>query len=551
MKRFLVIVTFLLSFKSFSGALSADLVVVNGLIRTMDDKRTVAESLAVLGGNIVAIGSNAHTKKMVGAQTKVIDAKGKLVLPGFNDAHVHMMALGLSLSNITLREAKTQEEFVQRIKTFAEKLPKGRWVQGGRWDHENWLPSNLPTARMIDEVTPHNPVFIVRVDGHMGLANSLALKLAGISRETKDPQGGVIMRDASGEPTGILKDAAMTMVEKIIPPPSSDEKLEYGEKASAHAASLGVTSVQDMSTGRDIGVFQELARQGKVHTRIYGCSPIEDLKRWENTGVHYAFGSSMLRVGCLKGFADGSLGARTAWLFDPYVDDPQTSGLAGAEFPHFATQIAAAEKARLQVFIHAIGDRANASVLDLFEKNADTYGARDRRFRIEHVQHLRQQDIPRFGKLKVIASMQPAHLMDDGRWAAKRLDDKRLKGSYAWRSLLDSGAVLAFGSDAPVVSLNPLLGIFAAVTRQTLDGKNPGGWYADEKITVDEAVRAFTFGSAYGEFQENTKGTLEIGKVADFVILSNDIFTIDPALIQKVKVLKTFVNGNLVFGLPN
>ncbi|MFM9903332.1 MAG: amidohydrolase [Pyrinomonadaceae bacterium] len=532
----------------FGRSVNADLVITNANIRTMDAKRTVARSIAILNGKIIAIGSDADTKGMIGPKTRVIDANGKLVIPGFNDAHVHFMGTGEQLSSVDLRSSKTPEEFVARIKAFAAKLPKGRWILGGQWDHENWTPNNLPTAAMIDAATPDNPVFINRLDGHMALANSLAMKLASVNKDTKDVSGGMIVRDPGGNPTGIFKDAAMSYIGGVIPNPSFEQNLEAATAATEYAASLGVTSVQDMSAGTDMGVYQELMRQGKLKTRVYGCSPLADYKRWSNTGLHYAFGSPMLRVGCLKGYADGSLGSTTAWFFDPYLDDAKTSGLPRAAVTTTMKQdIIDADKAGLQVNIHAIGDRANATILDFYAEVDKTNGPRDRRFRIEHAQHLRQQDISRFGSQKVVASMQPLHLIDDGRWAGKRLDEKRLRGTYAFRSLLDTGAILAFGSDSPVASLNPLFGIYAAVTRRTLDDKNPGGWIPEQKITVDEAVRGFTWGSAYSEFQENIKGMLEVGKVADLIVLSDDIFAIDPVKIGDAKVLMTVVDGRVVF----
>lgn len=547
-----IAITFLLSLAfgvtSAAQALRADLVITNANIRTMDAKRTVARSLAVLNGRIVAIGSDADTRSLIGPATRVIDAGGKLVIPGFNDAHVHFMETGQQLSSVDLRSAKSPEEFVQRLKVFAAKMPNGRWILGGKWDHENWKPNNLPTAAMIDAATPDNPVFIDRLDGHMALANSLAMRLAAVNKDTKDVDGGMIVRDASGRPTGIFKDAAMNYFGAAIPTPSREQRLEFAQAATEHAASVGVTSVQDMSAGTDVGVYQELMRQGKLKTRVYGCSQLADYKRWENTGLHYAFGSAMVRVGCLKGYADGSLGSTTAWLFEPYLDDPKSTGLAGEEITKTPELVLAADKAGLQVNIHAIGDKANATILDIYAKTAQANGDRDRRFRIEHSQHLRQQDIARFGSQKVVASMQPFHIIDDGRWAWKRLDEKRLKGTYAFRTLLDTGAVLAFGSDSPVAPLNPLFGVYAAVTRRTLDDKNPNGWIPEQKITVDETVRAFTWGSAYAEFQDGWKGALEVGKLGDLVILSDDIFTIDPVKISTVKVLTTVVDGRVVFG---
>lgn len=527
---------------------SADLVIVNARIHTMDATRTVVESLASLNGQIVATGPNASTKTLIGPRTRVIDAKGKTVVPGFNDAHVHFLETGAQLSAVDLRDATSPEEFVARLKAFAARQPKGRWIQGGRWDHENWTPNDLPTAAMIDAATPDNPVFIGRLDGHMSLANTLAMKLAGVDKNTKDVEGGLIVRDASGKPTGIFKDAAKDYFDAVIPTSSFSQKLEYAQAATDHAASLGVTSVQDVSAGTSVGVYQELLRQGKLKTRVYACSPLDDFKRWERTGTRYAFGDAMVRVGCLKGYADGSLGATTAWFFDPYIDSPTTVGLARAEVGTTMKQfVLDADRAALQVFIHAIGDRANSSVLDFFNEVARMNGPRDRRFRIEHAQHLRLQDIPRFGAARVVASMQPVHLPDDGRWAGKRLDEKRLKGTYAFRSLLDTGAVLAFGSDSPVAPLNPMFGLWAAVTRRTADGKNPKGWIPEQKITLDEALRAFTWGSAYAEFQEGVKGTLEIGRLTDLVVLSDDIFAIDPNKISDVKVLITVAGGKVVF----
>lgn len=544
----LFIISTLFCQTAFGQKFSADLVITNANVHTMDAKRTVARSLAVSGGKIVAIGSDADTKPLIGTNTRVIDAGGKLVIPGFNDAHVHFLETGAQLSSVDLRSAKTPQEFVQRIKDFVAKQPKGRWILGGQWDHENWTPNDLPTAALIDAVTPDNPVFISRLDGHMALANSLAMKLAGVNKDIKDVAGGMIVRDVSGNPTGIFKDSAEGYIEKAIPDPSFEQQLENAAAASNYAASLGVTSVQDMSAGTDVGVYQELLRQGKLNTRIYGCSPLTDYKRWQNTGLHYAFGSRMLRIGCLKGYADGSLGSTTAWFFEPYLDAPNSTGLPRAEVTNgMKENIVNADKNGLQVNIHAIGDKANATILDFYQNVENVNGPRDRRYRIEHAQHLRQEDIPRFGQLKVVASMQPMHIIDDGRWAWKRLDEKRLKGTYAFRSLLDSGAVLAFGSDSPVATMDALFGIYAAVTRRTLDDKNPNGWVPEQKITVDEAVRAFTWGSAYAEFQDDVKGTLEVGKLADLIIISDDIFTIDPVKIRDARILTTVVDGKIVY----
>ncbi len=546
-KIFAFFLLFAFCLSSSAQTLTADLIVVNANARTMDKSRPTTQAFAVLGGRIVAVGTTAEIKLLAGASTKTIDAQGRLVLPGFNDSHVHFLDGGAGLSSVDLRDAKTPEEFVERIKNFASKLPKGRWILNGNWDHENWTPNALPTAAMIDAVTPDNPVFINRLDGHMALANSAAMRLAGVDKTTKDVAGGEIVRDGAGNPTGVLKDEAMNYVYKVIPAFSFEQKMEYLQAATDYAASLGVTSVQDMSAGTDVGIYQEMLRQGKLKTRVYAVSTLPDWQRWQKAGVRYAFGDPLLRVGGLKGFIDGSLGSTTAWFYQAYLDAPNSTGLPLIE-PAAAREIVRdADKNGLQIMIHAIGDRGNDEVLKIFESVEKENGGRDRRFRIEHAQHLNEGLIKRFADSKVIASMQPYHAIDDGRWAHKRLDEKRLKGTYAFRSLLDAGAQLAFGTDWYVAPLNPMLGIYAAATRRTLDDKNPNGWIPEQKITVEEAVRAYTVGSAFAEFQENAKGAIAAGKLADFVILSDDIFTINPNEIRNTKVLTTVVDGRIVY----
>jgi len=530
-----------------------DLIIVNAVVRTIDPKQPLAEAVAVYRNRIVAVGSTDEIKKMADSSTRVIDAKRRLVLPGFNDAHTHFLSGGFQLSSVDLRDADTPDEFAQRIKVFAAKLPKGRWITGGDWDHERWPNAKLPTKELIDSFTPDTPVFVNRLDGHMGLANSLALKLAGVTRETQDPPGGVIVRDATtGEPTGILKDAAQSFVWKVKTPSSFDEKLAAARAATNYAAKLGVTSVQDMSAGSDVGVYQALLDQGDLLTRVYAVSPLPAWERLARAGVRAHFGSDMLRIGGLKGFADGSLGSTTALFFEPYKDEPNTSGIAGDEmFPDGAmlNRVREADRVGLQILIHAIGDRANDTILSIYEKVESENGDRDRRFRIEHAQHLRAQDIPRFARDRVIASMQPYHAIDDGRWAEKRIGKERAQTTYAFRSLLDSGATLALGTDWTVAPLDPILTIYAAVTRRTLDGKNPNGWVPEQKITVEEAVKAYTIGSAYAEFQETKKGSITPGKLADLVILSKDIFKLDPKEIETARVVTTIVDGRVVYEL--
>jgi len=536
---------------SAAAPLAPDLLVLDATVRTMDTNQPLAEAVAVCGNRIAAIGSTADLRHLAGPKTRVIEAQGRLVLPGFNDAHVHFLSGGLQLASVDLRPANSPQELASRLADYAAKQPAGRWITGGDWDHERWPGAPLPTKELIDQATPKNPVLVNRLDGHMALANSVALKLAGATRDTKDPPGGLIVRDPNtGEPTGILKDAAMGLVSRHVPSATREEKLAAARAATAHAARLGVTSVQDMSGGEDVGIYQELLARGELNTRIYTAWPLPAWEKLGQTGLRAAFGDARLRVGALKGFADGSLGSSTALFFEPYADAPATRGLPAEEmFPAGAMlqRILAADRAGLQVMVHAIGDCANAEMLAIFEQVAATNGARDRRFRIEHAQHLRQQDVPRFARAGVIASMQPYHCADDGRWAEKRLGPERCKGTYAFRSLLDAGAVLAFGSDWTVAPLDPLQGIAAAVTRRTLDGKHPGGWVPAQKITIAEAVRAFTVGAAFAEFQEQTKGTLTPGKLADLVMLDRDIFRIDPAEIQNARVLLTVMDGRVVF----
>jgi predicted amidohydrolase YtcJ len=534
-----------------NSGIAPDLIIYNALVQTMDTRQPIAEALAIFGNQIVGVGTDKEIKKLAGQRTRTIDAHKQLVLPGFNDAHVHFMNGGFQLSSVDLRSADSPQEFAERIRDFARRLPEGRWVTGGNWDHERWPNASLPTRELIDRYTPKTPVFVSRLDGHMALANSLALRLAGVTQQTIDPPGGVIVRDTkTGEPTGVLKDAAQSFVWKVIPESTFDEKLAAARAATDYAASLGVTSVQDMSAGDDVGVYQTLLDRGELKTRIYAVSPLPGWERLGRTGVRAHFGSAMLRIGGLKGFADGSLGSTTALFYEPYRDAPNTSGIASDEmYPEGAmlTRVREADRLGLQIMIHAIGDRANDQILSIYELLNSENGGRERRFRIEHAQHLRSQDIPRFGRGKVIASMQPYHAIDDGRWAEKRIGKERAKTTYAFRSLLDAGAVLAFGTDWAVAPLDPMLTIYAAVTRRTLDDKNPDGWIPEQKISVAETVKAYTTGSAFAEFQDAEKGTIATGKLADLVMISRDIFKIDPKEIEKAKVVLTILDGRIVF----
>jgi predicted amidohydrolase YtcJ len=531
--------------------MNADLVILNAKVRTMDPANPAGQAVAIFGNRIAAVGSTADIRTLAGRSTRTIDAGGQLVLPGFNDAHVHFLMGGFQLANVDLRDAKSPQEFAERIARFSEKVPTGQWILGGEWDHERWPGAPLPTKEWIDAATPNNPVFVSRLDGHMALANSAALRLAGVTRATSEVDAGMIVRDGAGEPTGLLKDAAMSYVEKIIPDNTFEKKLTAARAATDYAASLGVTSVQDMSTGADVGVFQKLLESGQLKTRIYGLTPLSRWERLGNTGIRAPFGNDMLRIGGLKAFSDGSLGSSTALFFEPYTDTPDTCGLPGPDmFPEgmLLKRVLAADRAGLQVFIHAIGDRANEQILNVYREVAAANGPRDRRFRIEHAQHLRSSEIPRFGREHVIASMQPYHAIDDGRWCQQRIGKERCQGTYAFRSLLETGATLAFGSDWTVAPLDPMTGVYAAVTRRTLDGKHPAGWFPEQKLTVEETVCAYTIGSAYAEFADHIKGTITPGKLADLVMLDRDIFEIDPGEILNTRVMATVADGRVVYG---
>ncbi|HEY5479933.1 MAG TPA: amidohydrolase [Verrucomicrobiae bacterium] len=534
-----------------ASSLASDLVIVNASLHTMDDAHPTADAVAILGNRIAAIGSTAEIRALAGPGTRVIDAAGKVVFPGFNDAHTHFLMGGFALANVDLRSANSPEELARRLGEYAKKLPKGRWILGGEWDHEKWPGAPLPTKEMIDAATPDYPVFVSRLDGHMALANSLALKLAGVTKETKDPPGGLIVHDAkTGEPTGVLKDGAESLVERVVPDKSFEEKHIAAKAATDHAAQVGVTSLTDMSADGDVGLYQYMLERGELKTRIYAASSIVSWEVMAKTGVRAAFGSDRLRIGGLKGFADGSLGSTTAFFFKPYNDAPDTRGLLFDQMlpeGSMLKRVEGADKLGLQVMIHAIGDEANLRILDIYRQAAEKNGPRDRRFRIEHAQHLRPSEILRFGQQKVIASMQPYHAADDGCWCDKRIGPERSKDTYAFRSLLDTGAVLAFGSDWTVAPLNPMTGIKAAVTRQTLDGKHPNGWTPEQKLTVDQAVRAYTVGSAYAEFAEKVKGTIAPGKLADLVMLDRNIYQINPAEIDQTRVVLTIMDGQVVW----
>jgi predicted amidohydrolase YtcJ len=528
----------------------ADLIVTNARVWSVDENRPQAEAVAALGERIVAVGSAAEVMAWKGPNTRVIDAGGKSVLPGFNDAHVHFMLGGIQLDNIDLRAAAGPEEFARRIGERAKAGP-GEWVLGGNWDEQGWSVPALPTRELIDPATGDTPVFVHRYDLHAALANSAALKLAGVTSKSADPPGGAVVRDSRGNPTGILKDSAMSYVEKVIPPPPPERLLRAARRAMEHAASLGVTSVQDMNPSYEyIRRYMELAEKGELITRIYAVPMETDWEDQAKIGLRRGFGSSFLRLGAIKGFADGSLGSTTAYFFEPYSDEPGTRGLLSNEMQPIEgmrERLTQGDRAGLQLCIHAIGDQAISIILDIFDGIRKANGPRDRRFRIEHAQHVAPKDFDRFAEMNVIASVQPYHAIDDGRWAERRIGPERAKTTYAFRTFLDRKIRVAFGSDWPVAPISPILGIYAAATRATTDGKTPNGWIPEQKISVEEAIAAFTTGAAYAEFQEREKGSLTPGKLADIVILSADLFSVEPSAIRDVVADTTIVGGRIVF----
>jgi predicted amidohydrolase YtcJ len=516
-----------------------------GKVWTGNPTQPWAEGIAIVKDSLVAVGSKIDLQTWIGENTEVVETSAEnLIVPGFIDCHTHFVDGGFALSSVQLRDAKSREEFIQRIKAFALTLPKGVWITSGDWDHENW-GGELPSRDWIDSVTKDNPVWINRLDGHMCLANSLALKAANITDQVKSVSGGAIVRGKKGRVTGIFKDNAMNLISGIVPAPSQQQEDKALKTAMKYVAERGVTSVHNMSGYH--AVFERAHQKGELTTRIYAGMMLKDWSLLNEKIKYDGLGDKWLRVGCLKEFVDGSLGSHTAAFFKPFTDTPSDSGFFVTSETLLRKRIKSADSIGLQVMVHAIGDKAIHTLLNIFEQVAMENGERDRRFRVEHAQHIDSADIGRFGKQNVIASMQPYHAIDDGRWAEKVIGPERSKTIYAFRSLLDGNGVLAFGSDWFVAPPTPLEGIYAAATRRTLDDKNPDGWIPEQKIPVEEALKAYTVNAAFASFEENIKGSLEPGKLADFVVLEKDITTISANEIRNVNVLLTVVGGRTVF----
>ena len=541
--------------KSSQGQEHAGLVLKNGVIYTGEANRPRVEAVATRGEWIVAAGSNKEVRSWIGPQTRVVDLKGRFAMPGFNDAHVHLVSAGLARLQVDFLAAQSLAEFQQRIRDRLKDYKPGEWMTGRGWDHTLWPVKRFPTRQDLDAVADDRPMVFGRVDGHVAVANSLALKLAGITKATPDPRGAHIVRDpATGEPTGMLEeDAAMGMVWRQIPAPTPEQLHRGIGLALRELAQNGVTSVQDNSV-QEAGAwaafagYEQFMKEGKRTVRITEwlpfTAPLADLEEMRRRG---GTTDLWLKTGALKGFLDGSLGSRTAALLAPYSDEPATSGILRMDPAETERLAIERDKAGFQINFHAIGDRANRLALDIFAAVCRENGSRDRRDRIEHAQVVAPADFARFADLAVIASMQPSHETTDMRWAAERLGPERSTGAYAWKTMLDRGVRLAFGTDYPVETINPMRGLHACVTRELPDGTPHGGWQPQEKISIDDCIRAYTVGSAFAEFEESVKGTIAPKKLADIVVLSSDVTRVPPRQILRVETVMTIVGGRVVY----
>jgi predicted amidohydrolase YtcJ len=529
----------------------ADLVFYNGKFWTVNPDMPWTEAVAIRGGRILRVGTTEEMTPLIGDFTKEFDLNGSFVLPGFIDSHTHFLEGGFALESIQLRDAKSKEEFIARIGKRADELGSGEWILNGDWDQQQFEPPEMPRKEWIDPVSRENPVFVNRLDGHMALANSRALEIAGVTKDSFSPPGGEIVKDSeTGEPTGILKDEAMRLVADKIPLSSLEEKKKAAQAALRHANRLGVTSVHDMAYSSNFEVYHELLQEGALSARLTVYFAIGEEDLYAQLKQKKSLASDFLKIGGLKGFVDGSLGSFTALFFEPYTDDPEKTGIFASDmYPEgiMEKRIRTADRSGLQVAIHAIGDRANHVILDIVESVIADSGPRDRRWRIEHAQHLIPEDFERFREMGIIASVQPYHAIDDGRWAERKIGEERAKYTYAFKSFLDKGVLLACGSDWTVAPLDPISGIYAAVTRRTLDGRNVNGWIPEQKISLEEAIKGYTINGAYAEFAEDVKGTIDEGKLADLVVLSQNFFEIHPEDILGTEVLMTVFNGEIIY----
>lgn len=521
----------------------------NGHIYTNDPAAPWAEAILVRGEEILAVGNDDELSALAGKGAVTVDLEKHFVMPGFNDAHVHLGGAGEDWLSVRLFGVKTVGELQNRLATAVAEHKPGEWITGAGWDHTMWPEKKFPNRRQLDEVSPKNPVILTHVSGHVAIANSLALQLAGVDKSTPGPSGGEIEKDDTGNPTGMLKEgAAMRLVESKIRPATSEQRRHGIELALADVARNGVTSVQDNSAWEDFLTYRALKNDGKLTVRITEwlpfAAPLEKLEQMRRDG---GTTDPWLRTGALKMVTDGALGSRTAAMLAPYSDDAKTSGIMTMEPGKLRELAIERDKAGFQLNFHAIGDRANQVSLDAFEAAAKANGPRDRRDRIEHAQVVAARDFARFARLQVIASMQPSHETSDMRWAEQRVGPERVKGAYAWATMQKFGVRLAFGTDYDVEPISPFRGLYACVTRELPEGGPKDGWQPQEKISLDDCIRAYTSGSAYGEFMEGKKGELKEGEFADFIVLSDDLTKSEPSQYTKTKVLRTVVGGRTVF----
>lgn len=550
MKRSLIALVFavLLAVGLAAQKRAAELVLTNGNIYAVDSKLGRVEALAIADGKIVAAGTSEEIEQWIDSGTRAIDLQGKFVMPGFNDAHTHLAMAGEGLLGVNLDGTRSMAEFQQRIRDRLKGFQPGEWITGQGWDHSLLKENRYPTRADLDAVSTAHPMIFTRVDGHSVVVNSLALEKAGIARDTPSPAGGTIVKDAKGEPTGWLKDNAMALVRRLVPPPTMETRKRALLLALAEAARHGVTSVQDNSDWQDFLALQELQKEGKLTARVTEWLPfassVEKLKQMREEG---GTTDPWLRTGALKAMTDGSGGSRTAAMFEPFANDPGNRGLLMFEPEELKQMVAERDAAGFQIALHAIGDRAIRVTLDAFEAARKSNGRRDARHKIEHVQYVHRDDVPRFAQLGVIASLQPVHLLAEIRWTETLLGRERIHQAYAVNSLLKAGARVALGTDYPVEHISPLRSVYAAVAREFKAGGPLGGFVPAEKISVEEAIRAYTLGSAYVEFEEERKGSLTVGKWADLVVLSKDITHVPPPEILRTEVLLTMVGGRIVY----
>jgi predicted amidohydrolase YtcJ len=528
---------------------------LHGRIYTNDPEHPWAAAMAVREGKIYCIGGIDTVMLECGGgqeDAETIQLNSHFVMPGFNDAHVHLGAAGADMLAVPLNGAASVEELQKRIADAVAAHNEGEWITGSGWDHTLWPEKVFPNRQQIDAVAPKNPVLLTHVSGHVAVANSLALKIGGLTKDSPNPKGGEIEHDANGEPTGMLKEgSAMSLVAQNIPEPSEEQRRHGIELVLADVAKNGITSVQDNSEWEDFLVYHDLKEEKKLTVRVtewlHFTTSLGELQNMRSEG---GVSDSFLKTGALKMVTDGALGSRTAALLAPYSDDSSASGILTMDPAKLRQMAIERDKAGFQLAFHAIGDRANRVALDVFEAVAKANGPRDRRDRIEHAQVVAPEDFPRFASLKVIASMQPSHQTTDMRWAEQRVGPDRIKGAYAWATLQKSGARLAFGTDYPVEPISPMRGLYACVTREFPDGGPQGGWQPQEKISLEDCIRAYTTGSAYAQFEEGKKGELKRGEYADFVVLSNDLTKIPPSEFVKTRVLRTVVGGRTVYQGP-